>query len=134
MKTNKVTQYTTRDGEKFFGVKSFNEALEHDKKCTDKYMKTLYEHAVGKLLMKEDYPSFSGKYKDIEEFWDTVNHDDKFGDKWGALMSKFSSITICPDDLDDFTELGDMIAEVVDLFGGIEVIELIIGFSKIYRE
>lgn len=129
MQTNKITVYTALDGTKYYGVESKGEAQDHDDELLKKLKLAKYDSKVGVLLI-DSYPIFSGKYADIDDYWEEVNETEWIGDKWNTFIEEFGEIATCPSDFEDFTELANMISDVVDLLGGIENIHKILDIVK----
>jgi hypothetical protein len=128
---SKIVQFTTTDGRKFYGADSKSEATEHEKDCKNKFDKAVYESTVGRLLIK-DWPEFDGKFTSIEEFWSHVNFD-ICDNKWNKFIKGFSQAAVCPDDLEEFGDVAEMITDVVDYLGGIDNITKILEATKKFR-
>lgn len=129
MQTNKITVYTTLDGRKYYGVESKGEAQDHDNELSRDLKLAKFDSNVGVLLL-DDYPVFSGKYGDVEAYWENVNESDFVGEMWNLFIKELDEIAICPRDLEDFTELSNMLSDVVDLLGGMENIQKILDIVK----
>jgi uncharacterized protein Yka (UPF0111/DUF47 family) len=129
MQTNKITVYTALDGKKYYGVESKGEAQDHDDELSRDLKLAKFDSNVGVLLL-DDYPVFSGKYGDVEAYWEEINETDLIGDKWNTFIGELEEIAICPGDLEDFTELSNMLSDVVYLLGGMENIQKILDIVK----
>ena len=131
MNTNKVTVFTTLDGKKFYGADSRREAESHEKALVDNVKKDMYESAVGRVII-DGYTIFSGKYKDVDAYWETVNEEGRWTDKWNMFIKEFGGHATCPDDLEDFSQLADMIHDLIEVCGGIEEVKEIYRLAQKY--
>jgi len=130
MNTNKVTVFTTIDGEKFYGADSRKEAEEHEKALLEGVKTAKYDSLVGRVIL-DGYPIFSGKYNDITEYWETVN-EGHWADRWNMFIKEFGDHATCPNDIEDFPEFADMIHDLIEVCGGIEEIQEIYRLAKKY--
>jgi hypothetical protein len=129
MNKTKVTLFTTIDGRKFYGADSKKEAEEHEKKLKLSREEAVIESEMGQLLIGKKYPVFSGKYEDVDDYWEDVNENvDENG--WKKFVRGLESVTICPSEIETFETLGSMITDVVDELGGIEKVQEIMDMYK----
>ena len=84
MQTNKVTVYTTLDGKKFYGAENKIMAERHDHDLKNDLESAKYDSAIGQIVI-DDYPVFSGKYKDLDEYNILINEDPDLGEKWKTV-------------------------------------------------
>jgi hypothetical protein len=131
MNTNKVTVFTTVDGRKFYGSDSRKEAENHEKELVANVKRAIYDSKVGRVIL-DGYPIFSGKYKDVDAYWETVKKEERWVDRWNMFIKEFDEHATCPDDLQDFSEFADMIHDLIEVCGGIEEVKEIHRLAQKY--
>lgn len=128
METTKTVKYTCSDGKVFYGVENKKEAKLYEEKISNEIKAYKREHAIASLVGAE---FIFDNYKDDcerDDIYRSIAHaymNGTFEDQTQHEIIELFGDPICPEDLDDFSDMAKMIKGVVDNFGGIDVIKKI---------
>jgi hypothetical protein len=121
LKITKLTKYICSDGKEFIGGKNRKYALEHEKRLTDIHTFYNREKAIAKILEREDL---------FEEISLEMFRDGDDMNEIAEYINETLDPAICPGDIDDLTEMSEMIYEIIQNFGGLKIVENLYNFVK----